>query len=119
MATFINCIQVESFEVTDNNAKGLRYRNIFDANRERRLHTNYVTVRPGGNTRSHSHDWEHISYIISGEGELEFGNGQREAFSPGMAVYIPGGEKHCFRNTGTIELVIFGVLGPMPLPDDL
>lgn len=118
MATIINCIQVESFEVTDSNAKGLTYRSIFDSNKDRRLHTNYTTVVPGGNTRAHSHEWEHVSYIISGEGELEYGDGIREKFSTGMAIYIPGGEKHCFINTGNQELVIFGVLGPMPLPEE-
>lgn len=117
MATIVTCSQVESFEVTDSNAKGLTYRSIFEANKDRRLHTNYTVVKSGGNTRSHSHDWEHVSYIISGEGVLEFGDGKQEAFSTGSAVYIPGGEQHCFRNTGKQELVIFGVLGPMPLPD--
>lgn len=113
MASVVKCTEVVAQEVTDNDANGLQYRLIFDA-KERRLLTNYVNVVPGGNTRSHSHDWEHVSYVIEGEGVLESGEGKILKISAGTAVHIPGGERHCFRNTGTETLVIFGVLGPMP-----
>ena len=56
-------------------------------------------VDPGGNTPLHEHDWEHEVYVLDGEGVVVTDKGER-AVSAGMCVFVPGGEKHQFRNTG-------------------
>lgn len=57
-------------------------------------------VQPGAATPHHSHWWEHEVYILSGKGVVRDHNGDHPIES-GMAVLVPGTEKHQFVNTGT------------------
>jgi len=56
-------------------------------------------IAAGGFTPLHEHAWEHEAFILSGAGAI-IGGDREEAFKPGDAVFIPGGEKHQFKNTG-------------------
>jgi quercetin dioxygenase-like cupin family protein len=62
-------------------------------------------IAPGGNTPLHEHDWEHEVYVLSGTGLLDCNEGEI-AFKPGDAIFMPGGERHSFRNTGTEPVVM-------------
>ncbi|GFK92672.1 hypothetical protein NNJEOMEG_00498 [Fundidesulfovibrio magnetotacticus] len=62
-------------------------------------------IEPGGYTPRHSHDWEHEMFFHQGEGEV-LGNGAWNAVRPGSVIYMPGGEEHQIRNTGTTPLVV-------------
>ncbi len=55
-------------------------------------------VEPGGNTPLHSHDWEHEVFILSGGGTVVDESGDHEVKN-GDVVFVPGGEKHQFKNT--------------------
>jgi quercetin dioxygenase-like cupin family protein len=56
------------------------------------------TIEPGGSTPLHKHPWEHEVYIVSGTGETR---GEHTAgIAAGDAVYVAGGDMHCFANTG-------------------
>ena len=57
------------------------------------------TIEPDGHTPHHSHESEHINYILQGEGELLEGD-QPRPISQGNFVLIEPHEKHQFRNTG-------------------
>jgi quercetin dioxygenase-like cupin family protein len=56
-------------------------------------------VQPGHATPHHSHWWEHEVFVLSGEGVVVTGDGDRPV-RHGTTVYVPGGEMHQFRNTG-------------------
>lgn len=56
-------------------------------------------VDPGGHTPYHSHAWEHEVYVLAGNGIIRSEDGE-EPFGPGHVVFVPGGERHGFVNTG-------------------
>jgi quercetin dioxygenase-like cupin family protein len=70
---------------------------------------------PSGFTPRHSHAWEHEIFIHSGNGEV-YSNGNWIPVSAGSVVFIPGGEDHQIRNTGTDKLV-FACLIPSNAPE--
>lgn len=57
----------------------------------------------GGHTPCHSHDWEHEVFVHEGEGEV-LRDGQWVGIGAGSVVFVPGGEEHQFRNTGSTPL---------------
>ncbi len=57
-------------------------------------------IAPGGHTPLHAHDWEHEVFVLNGSGTVLSDDGE-SAFAPGDAIFVPGGEKHQFKNTGT------------------
>jgi len=68
---------------------------------------NYVmrlfTVEPGGRTPFHTHSWEHEVYVLEGRGVV-VGENAETPIEADQVVFVPGGEKHCFRNTGESPL---------------
>ena len=62
-------------------------------------------IEPGGSTPLHSHDFEHEIFILSGTGACIQPDGETPV-SAQDAVFMPGGEEHCFRNTGDETLRI-------------
>jgi len=61
------------------------------------------TIAPGGFTPLHAHDWEHVVYILDGQGAVV--EGEREhPFRPDDAILVPPGCTHQFRNTGAANL---------------
>ncbi len=59
----------------------------------------FFEIGPGGQTPFHKHPWEHEMFIVSGEGACVLED-REVPLMPQDAVFMPGGEKHCFRNTG-------------------
>lgn len=69
------------------------------------------TVKPGGHTPHHTHESEHLNYIISGEGEVLEGEIPRE-IRQGDFILVPPNVLHQYRNTGDEPLVfICAVMG--------
>jgi quercetin dioxygenase-like cupin family protein len=62
-------------------------------------------IAPGGSTPSHSHDFEHEIFILSGNGVCVQPY-KETPIGPEDAIFMPGGEEHCFRNTGDDTLRI-------------
>lgn len=58
------------------------------------------TIEPGGHTPLHSHPFEHLNYIISGEGMLMEGEKGHPVRQGDFALVLPG-EMHQYRNTAT------------------
>ena len=64
------------------------------------------TVEPGGNTPFHKHPYEHLNYIISGNGVLVGEEGETEIKAGDFALVMPN-EMHSYKNTsGTEDLVL-------------
>jgi len=56
-------------------------------------------IQPGGQTPLHTHEWEHQVYILDGKGTV-WREGQDVPVKSGTAIFVPGSEKHCFKNIG-------------------
>lgn len=57
------------------------------------------TVEPGGNTPYHSHPYEHMNYIIEGEGEIIDEAGNAKTVKAGDFALVKPDEKHQYRNS--------------------
>lgn len=64
------------------------------------------TVEPGGHTPHHSHSFEHLNYIIEGNGAVSGQDGEHE-IKQGDFALIPPGEMHQFRNTSQTQKLVF------------
>jgi quercetin dioxygenase-like cupin family protein len=56
------------------------------------------TIEPGGHTPFHQHEFEHMNYVISGEGILVAEDREHE-LKQGDFALILAGEKHQFKNS--------------------
>lgn len=64
------------------------------------------TIMPGGHTPYHTHEFEHINYIIDGEGVVVSENRTDQPVSKGDFVLIMPGEKHQYKNKGKEPFII-------------
>lgn len=58
------------------------------------------TLAPGGHSPHHSHDVEHVNYVISGQGALVDGDGNLNPLGAGDFAFVAPHDVHQFRNTG-------------------
>ena len=56
------------------------------------------TIEPGGHTPFHQHEFEHMNYVINGEGILVAEDQEHELREGDFALILPG-EKHQFKNS--------------------
>ncbi len=56
------------------------------------------TIEPGGHTPFHQHEFEHMNYVINGEGILVAEDREHELREGNFALILPG-EKHQFKNS--------------------
>jgi quercetin dioxygenase-like cupin family protein len=56
------------------------------------------TVEPGGYTPYHQHNYEHMNYVIDGEGALVNENGDEQEIKKGDFALVMPNEKHQYRN---------------------
>lgn len=64
------------------------------------------TIKPGGHTPFHQHAYEHMNYVISGEGSLASEDREHRLRAGDFALVLPG-EKHQYRNCSpNAELVM-------------
>lgn len=55
------------------------------------------SIKPGGFTPKHQHDWEHVNYIIKGKGKLEL-NGELSEVVENDFAFVPPNAEHQFSN---------------------
>ena len=64
------------------------------------------TIEPGGHTPFHQHEFEHMNYVVKGEGTL-VGEDREHELREGDFALVLAGEKHQYRNSsGNQDLVI-------------
>ncbi len=84
--------------------KGVFRRDIITAGDGAPLFTMRVfEVEPGSSTPSHSHEWEHEVFILSGKGVVASEQGAIPINKEGI-IFVAPGEPHCFVNTGNEPL---------------
>lgn len=64
------------------------------------------TVAPGGNTPFHNHPYEHLNYIIEGEGALVDKDGMENKLVKGDFALVEPNEKHQFVNKSDHDFVM-------------
>jgi len=64
------------------------------------------TIEPGGYTPYHAHDFEHLNYVISGQGFLVDAQGKKHQLRAGEFALILPNEKHQFRNSSDTDLFV-------------
>ena len=57
------------------------------------------TLEPGGYTPYHNHDYEHLNYIIEGEGILRDESGTEREIKKGDFALVKPNEIHQYKNT--------------------
>lgn len=62
------------------------------------------TLDPHGNTPYHSHPFEHMNYVIEGEGELIDEAGKSHILKGGDFAFVKPDEKHQYRNTSSEKI---------------
>jgi quercetin dioxygenase-like cupin family protein len=68
------------------------------------------TVEPGGHTPYHQHPYEHMNYVIQGEGALVNEAGEEQPIKAGDFALVMPDEMHQYRNKGDQPLkLICGV----------
>jgi len=58
-----------------------------------------IEFDPGAVFEIHQHPYEHEIFVLEGEGVAEAPDGE-ERMRPGIALYVPPGQPHGYRNTG-------------------
>jgi quercetin dioxygenase-like cupin family protein len=73
-------------------------------------------AEPGATRRMHSHDdaTYHVFVLITGQLRLTVEGEAPVEVRPGEALYLTGGAKHTFVNTGTVDATIVEVFGKAP-----
>ncbi len=61
-------------------------------------------VQAKGHTPLHSHDWEHVNYILKGNGVLRNSKGEELPIKAGDNVLVPPFEEHQYFNNSNDEL---------------
>lgn len=64
-----------------------------------------ITIEPGGHTPRHTHSFEHLNYIIEGQGTV-FAQGGEHDIKKGDFALIAPGEEHQYTNTSTTHSLI-------------
>ena len=69
------------------------------------------TIMPGGHTPYHAHPFEHLNYVIDGEGAVVTETGDERPVKKGDFVLVLPDEKHQYKNTSSKDpmVVICGV----------
>jgi quercetin dioxygenase-like cupin family protein len=106
--------QVEAAPVIQDGAVGCRIRCLIgEPDGAPSFSMRQFEVAPGGYTSKHTHAHEHEVFVLEGAGAVLMGD-QEHPLRPGVAVFVPPGRLHQFRNTGTGPLK-FLCLIPHPL----
>jgi len=67
------------------------------------------TIQKEGHTPKHSHDWEHVNYVISGKGTLEM-SGEKHEMATGSFAFVPPNVEHQYANTGDDDFVMICIV---------
>ena len=74
----------------------------------------HFSVEEGGCTPMHQHDWEHVVFILAGQGEIEC-EGEILLICAGDSMFVPANDLHQFRNSGR-DLFEFICIVPIESP---
>jgi quercetin dioxygenase-like cupin family protein len=103
----INYKKVKAEKVDDPQTKGVKIRwAIKKDDGAPNFALRVFELKAGGYSPYHSHKWEHEVFIKKGKGTLLWED-KKMPFKEGDVIFIPGGEKHQFKNSsrGILEFL--------------
>jgi len=65
------------------------------------------TLEPGGHSPHHTHEVEHLNFVLSGQGCLMDKDGQANPMGAGDFAFVAPHDVHQFRNTSDTEDFVF------------
>ena len=77
--------------------------------------TQFVGIIPPGRAGMHSHVYDEVVYVITGEGVLHIG-GKETPIGSGTCIHLPPLVELCLENTGANEMRVLGVFYPQGDP---
>ena len=92
-----------------------KFRVLFGPGRGCAVATQFVGEIPPGRAPDHSHPYDEVVLILSGEGVAHI-DGVEHALTPGTCLHLPPGQLHCLENTGPGMLRVLGVFHPADSP---
>ena len=95
----------------DTHSPGIRNLVLLDFPPATEIRISIASFHPGQAAFPHTHEWEHAMYILNGTCKMNI-EGEEAIVKKGMLAFVPKGAVHSVENTGTEELVIYGVSGP-------
>jgi mannose-6-phosphate isomerase-like protein (cupin superfamily) len=88
-----------------------RFRVLLGPGRGCEAATQFQGEIPPGRAPEHSHPYDEVVRILSGEGVAHAG-GTDLPLASGTCIHLPRGLPHCLENTGSTTLVVLGVFHP-------
>jgi len=70
------------------------------------LSVRVFTIQPGGHTPYHAHPFEHLNYIIQGQGALVAVDGTEKPVRQGDFALVLPGEQHQYKNKSDEEPLV-------------
>jgi len=64
------------------------------------------TVKPGGHTPYHKHPFEHLNYVIEGDGAIVAANGDERPVAKGDFAFVLPDEMHQYKNLSETDNLI-------------
>jgi mannose-6-phosphate isomerase-like protein (cupin superfamily) len=77
--------------------------------------TQFMGEIPVGRAPDHSHTYDEVVYVVSGEGFLHM-SGETRPIRAGSCIYLPPLHMHCLENAGSDRMRVLGVFQPAGSP---
>jgi mannose-6-phosphate isomerase-like protein (cupin superfamily) len=80
--------------------------------------TQFVGVIPSGRAKMHNHPYDELAWLLEGEGQLHWHEGESVPLARGSQIFFPRQVFHSVENQGGEPMRIMGVFRPAGSPAD-
>ena len=80
--------------------------------------TQFMGVIPPGRAKMHNHPYDELAWLVEGEGQLHWHEGESEPIARGSRIFFPRLVFHSVENQGGAPMRIMGVFRPAGSPAD-
>jgi mannose-6-phosphate isomerase-like protein (cupin superfamily) len=80
--------------------------------------TQFMGVIPPGRAKMHNHPYDELAWLVEGEGQLHWHEGESEPIARGSRIFFPRLVFHSVENEGGAPMRIMGVFRPAGSPAD-
>jgi mannose-6-phosphate isomerase-like protein (cupin superfamily) len=80
--------------------------------------TQFVGLIPPGRAKMHNHPYDELAWLVEGEGQLHWHEGETELLARGSRIFFPRLVFHSVENLGGAPMRIMGVFRPAGSPAD-
>ena len=80
--------------------------------------TQFMGVIPPGRAKMHNHPYDELAWLVEGEGQMHWHEGESEAIGRGSRIFFPRLVFHSVENEGGAPMRIMGVFRPAGSPAD-